>query len=395
MNFNNKLELTDDSSNHHPRIAIILAQLGGGGIQRMRLNIIDRLVECGYAVDLVVGKDDGPLAECVPEGIPVYTVANEGKIWFFFGLLNYLRKRSPTHVLSSYEDISVMAIAANWLLGSRIYMLISTHSAISQLPYVSGWLNFLKYSVMLFPIMRLLYPKVPSLVAVSEGVAVEISEILGVPLETIQVIYNPVIGGSFNSLLNEEIPGGICDLADMPLIGFFGRLHPKKRVDTLIRAFALVRKSRQCRLILVGEGSELCKLQRLAQNLGVASDIVFWGFAKNPFPIMKSCDITVLPSAYEGLGNVLVESLACGVQTISTDCPHGPAEILGNGRWGQLVPVGGVAAMAEAIRRSLDREFWVEPSLLRERGLQFTAINATDSYLSALRLPKINPKPLH
>jgi len=376
-------------SDPRPRIAILLSQLRGAGIQRMRLNIIHGLIDRGYAVELVVGKAQGAFAESVPPGVPVYTVANRGNIWFFFGLLNYLRKRRPTHVMSSYEDISVMLIVANWIVGSRSDVLISTHNALSKIVEESGWVNSLKYSVMFF-LMRFLYRRVTSLVAVSEGVAKELSELIAVPPEAIRVIYNPVIGVDFNARLADEVPMGMRDLIGTPLIGFFGRFHPQKSVDTLLRAFSLVRNTRECKLILVGEGRDKVKLQRLAEDLGIASDVVFWGFASNPLPIMKSCDLTVLPSAYEGLGNVLVESLACGVQVVSTDCAYGPAEILGGGRWGQLVPVRDAIAMGEAIGMSLDKEFWVEPSVLRERGLEFSAVKATDGYLSALGLPKVS-----
>ena len=70
---------------------------------------------------------------------------------------------------------------------------------------------------------------------------------------------------------------------------------------------------------------------------------------------MAKSAVFVLSSAWEGLANVLIEALACGCRVVSTDCQYGPAEILDNGRYGMLVPVGSPEALAGAIRTALDQ----------------------------------------
>jgi glycosyltransferase involved in cell wall biosynthesis len=82
------------------------------------------------------------------------------------------------------------------------------------------------------------------------------------------------------------------------------------------------------------------------------------GFRANPYQIMAAADVFVLSSVYEGFGNVVAEALACGVPVVSTDCPHGPAEILAGGQAGVLVPPRDAAALAVSLLQVLD-----EPAL--------------------------------
>ena len=102
---------------------------------------------------------------------------------------------------------------------------------------------------------------------------------------------------------------------------------------------------------------------------------------------MARAGVFVLSSTHEGFGNVLPEAMACGCPVVSTDCPSGPAEILDNGRWGRLVPVGDHAAMAEAILATL-----AEPpgsTQLRQRAAAFTVDAALDRYEPLLRAERV------
>ena len=106
--------------------------------------------------------------------------------------------------------------------------------------------------------------------------------------------------------------------------------------------------------MIIGQGELLGALRELAATLGVGEDVRFVGFQPNPWKFMKNAAVFVLSSAWEGFGNVLAEALSLGVPVVSTDCPHGPREILQDGRLGHLVPVGDPAALGQAIARTLD-----------------------------------------
>ena len=143
---------------------------------------------------------------------------------------------------------------------------------------------------------------------------------------------------------------------DIPVILGVGELGYRKDFETLVRAFALVRKSRPCRLLILGRGRRREDLLRLAAELEVSGDVDLPGFTANPYPAMAKARLFVLSSRWEGMPVVLIEALACHTPVVSTDCPSGPREILGDGTAGALVPVSDHAAMAAAVTTWLDRQ---------------------------------------
>ncbi len=166
---------------------------------------------------------------------------------------------------------------------------------------------------------------------------------------------------------------------DRDLIVCIGRLSPEKDQRTLIRAMSILPAPQPWRLAIVGDGPERPALEALARELGIADRIVFAGEVTDPFAFMMRARLAVCASVYEGLGNAIIEALACGTPVVSTDCPYGPSEILQGGRYGTLTPVGDAAAMAaaiaEALRAAPDR------AALRARGLHYTAARAAERFL--------------
>jgi glycosyltransferase involved in cell wall biosynthesis len=367
------------------RIAIFLSQLRGAGIQRMRLNIIELLIERGFEVDLVVTYRQGELLGHVPENVQVFELASAGKLFLFNALFKYLKTRRPSHIMSSYEDISVAILVFSRYLRFKPFILISTHNALSKLEEEKGYLNYIKQRLLIL-LMRKYYPLADALVAVSGGVATEMRQLLKLPEDRIRVIYNPVIATDFESRLDDPAPVDLDSTCPGAIVGYFGRLHPQKRVDLLIDAFPSVIQKQDSTLLLVGDGPQRAQLERQVQRLDLEKNVIFFGFAPNPYPLMRRCDLVVLPSDYEGLGNVLIEAMACGTQVVSTDCPYGPSEILEGGRWGQLVPTGDAVLMARAIMCALSREYWIAPESLKDRGMNFTSLESTQKYLEAMNL---------
>jgi glycosyltransferase involved in cell wall biosynthesis len=132
--------------------------------------------------------------------------------------------------------------------------------------------------------------------------------------------------------------------------------------------------------MIVGEGEERNSLKSLAQELGIEEDVALPGFVDNPYPYMARSALFALSSGWEGLGLVLIEAMACGTPVVSTDCPSGPREILEDGRWGRLVPVGSVEGLAQAMLEALE-DPGRDP---RTRAGCFSVGEAVEEYLQLL-----------
>jgi glycosyltransferase involved in cell wall biosynthesis len=120
------------------------------------------------------------------------------------------------------------------------------------------------------------------------------------------------------------------------------------------------------------------RLKNLIRKLGIQDRVDLPGFVDNPFPYYEEASLFVLSSVYEGFGNVIVEALACGCPVVSTDCPSGPQEILEGGKWGRLVPVNDVEALAEAMWETLADP--PDPEPLRRRADAFSVEAAVEAY---------------
>ena len=164
-----------------------------------------------------------------------------------------------------------------------------------------------------------------------------------------------------------------------------GRLIEAKDHATLIKAFAKLDKEFHS-LTILGDGPLLADLKQLAKNLDVYENITFTGFVENPRDYLSMSDLFVLSSNREGFGNVIVEALSCGTPVVSTDCKHGPIEILNNGEFGTLVTVGNVNELAVGMEQSLTKTY--DKQKLINRARDFAPEVSAKRYLDVLGLEK-------
>jgi glycosyltransferase involved in cell wall biosynthesis len=216
--------------------------------------------------------------------------------------------------------------------------------------------------------VRRFYPWADELVAVSQGAAQDLSLTIGEPSRTIHVIYNPIIGPELWRRAAEPLDDSRFEPDTRPVVLAVGRLHYLKDYPTLLRAFAILLSSIDARLIFLGDGEERTALETLTQELQLDTSVSFWGNVANPLPYMKRAKVLALSSVVEALPTVLIEALAMNLPIVATDCPTGPREILCDGVYGTLVPVGDSERLADALLDRLrDPSYPVIPEKALER----------------------------
>ncbi|MDE0174956.1 MAG: glycosyltransferase [Defluviicoccus sp.] len=228
---------------------------------------------------------------------------------------------------------------------------------------------------------RLLLPASARIVAVSRGVADSVSALAGVGRDRIDVIYNPAVTAKALRCAGTAPDHPWFRDDGPPVVLGVGRLAPQKDFPTLIEAFRRVLAERPCRLLILGEGPLREELENLVSSLGLEDRVSMPGWADDPYAFMSRARLFVLSSRHEGFPGVLVEALACGCPSVSTDCPAGPSEILEDA--GLLAPVGDPEALAAAMLRALARP--ADPAAQRAISGRFSLERAVEGYDGLVR----------
>ncbi|WP_159836847.1 glycosyltransferase [Burkholderia sp. 8Y] len=196
------------------------------------------------------------------------------------------------------------------------------------------------------------FARYDGIAALNQHMADEARRMFGDGLQRLFVLPNAIdIERIRHNALASEAPP-----CDAPYIVSVARLDEiQKDHRTLLRAYArLVREGDIAEhLVIVGDGAFRGELEGLASELDIATRVHFAGYRDNPHPLVAGARLQVLSSRYEGMPMVLLEALALGKPVIASDCPTGPREILGDGRFGILFAVGAVDELADAMRRLL------------------------------------------
>jgi len=334
----------------------------------------------GYRVDLVVCSSAGVLKELVPTGARLIDLKCSRVSFALPGLLQYLRNERPAALFSTIMHTNVIAALAARLSGSGTTLVVRESNAPISEP--KGSIS----RMLTYRLLPFTYRWADAVIAVSHGVAGELKAIRATLSPLIQVIGTPVISDQMLRLGDEQPLHPWFQPGELPVILGAARLQAHKGFRTLIQAFAKFRRRHTARLVILGEGPERERLEAEVMRLGLHSAVSLPGFTPNPFACMRRARIFALSSEYEGLPNVLIQAMAFGTPVVATDCRCGPSEILAGGRYGELVPVGDVDAMAEALEHAFLRAGSEEG---RQSVLtRYSVASVTTAYLKAARLPE-------
>ena len=358
------------------KIALFVGSLEGGGAERAMLDIGRGLAQRGFVVDLVLMQATGAYVADAPDSVRVVALNTHGPLATLPALMHYLRRRRPSLLLSTLTTCNVTALLASVQLGRRLAVIVRV-----AVHFSTSYATLTRRARFILTLERALWRFADAVVTNSCDVAADVKRVAPRISPRVRVIRNPVVWPDLPARAAEPVDHPW--LSDhVPVVLAAGRLHPNKDHATLLRAFALVVGERTARLVIIGEGMERDRLLALARELGIAGKFALPGFQRNPFAWMARAHVFVVSSIVEGAPNVLVQAMACGTTVVSTDCPGGNREILGDGAWGALTPVGDHAALAAAISKAMDNP--MPPAELKGRANDFSAESSISAYEDAI-----------
>ena len=366
-------------------VAIFVATSGHSGVDKLIKHLVPAIARRGYPVDVLKIGGHGPHFKEIPTGVRLIKLGTRHVYSSFRALRAYLKDHRPAVMFTDKDRVNRTALLARMNLNISTRMVVSSGTTISVDLASRGPLErWLQRNS-----MRFLYPFADNIIVTSGGVADDMSEYTGLARQSIQVVPCPVVS---EKLFHTDLPRPEHPWyqdGQSPVILGVGELGWRKDFDTLLRAFALLRAQRPTRLIILGRGGQRQRLLSLAAELNISEDVDLPGFVPDPYAYMAHAALLALTSRWEGLGFVLIEALAAGTPVVSTDCPSGPREILDNGRYGHLVPVGDAHQLFRAMDETLNHPLPTET--LQKAAWPYEIERSTSAYLQAMGLDPRKP----
>ena len=401
----------ENNKNH---ISIIIDNMNGGGAERVCIELVRYLLKQSYTVDLILCDFHGELLREIPLKVNLFVidemfdkkgnVPNQCSIsyediqWInpkeTIGYQQFFRhfvlswpywpkkipRRKYRRIVRSFAMAKYfVSRKPNLILAilpaSYYYALMGLKIGNISIPIICSIRNTVKFTrrFLLQRTYKKLLRHSDWVHTVSSGIANEVSTLRYFPKEKITTIFNPSCRPQISQLAKLPTKHPWVESKHDHSYKFIlavGRLAKQKNYSLLINAFARIVPEINAKLIILGEGDERKHLENLVNRMNLSNHVSMPGWVKNPYSFMNQADVFVSSSDFEGHSNVLIEALYCGCNIVATNCPQGSSEILGDGRWGNLVPCNDRRALTKAILESLNSK--PNRELLINRAMEFT-----------------------
>ena len=347
------------------RVLLLLANWIGGGAERVAAHLVNRLDPERFDAKLGLLNANGPYLDEIPAdrvlvapqadkfdtyGKPNRELFNPATI--ISGAVNaprafrhMIEEHQPDVVMSFLKGTAILTWLALMGTSPRPRWIAREGNNVLAVAEQESPNQFIKK--LSLGLTRKAYHRADRVLCNSTDMAAGLATDLALDPSVMRMINNPIDIERIQRVCKEPIPGA----PNRPFILSAGRLEYQKAHEVLIRSYAQSGIWRSHALVILGKGSRLNELHRLAANLGVGEYVRFIGFVANPYAWMARADLIVQPSRWEGFPTVAAESLACGAPLLLADCSFGPRDIVEHGVNGELAPVDDVDAFAAAMAR--------------------------------------------
>jgi len=379
MNKQSPNNIIDKARTKKIKLCIVTPSLAGGGAERIAVNLANYYTKKGVETTLIAIRGEGPYKSQISPKVKFIDLNVSRVRYSLWRIYKEIKVQQPTHIVSALRGSS-MILGIIFSLNRKpklIFREANTMNAIAKLEAPKRRRSIFR--------LRLAYFRANKIIANSPDTKADLGKFKITNYKKIKVIPNPVLPHNYQILANKPISDSWINNKNLKVILNVGRLHEQKNQQFLIKSFGpLAKKNKNLRLIILGDGEEKSNLLSLINNLKLSDFVKIVPFQENPWPYYKNADLFVLTSQWEGFGNVIVEALACGTPVISTDCLGGPAYILENGKYGQLVPPNDKIALQKKIIDVINGRISFNKEELIQRGNEFTVDKIAQRYLQEI-----------
>ena len=334
-------------------ILFIINNLGGGGAEKVLVDILNNFDYSMYSIDLLLLSEEGVYLNKINKNVKINSIVPKNK--FKNKYINKIYRSMSYRMYKYFPSISCrLAIRKKYdveiafLEGHSTFLLSKSPNKNSK---KIAWVHtdITKHKPISQRIEKESYDKVDKVICVSEEAKQKFIEVYPSYKEKVSVIYNIIDKDKILQMSNEYIKYE----TNKPTILGIGRLINSKRFDLLIKVYKkLLDDGIDCNLIILGEGGERSKLEELVYLLDIKDKVYMPGYIENPYAYIKKSDVLVVTSDIEGFSLVIAEAMTLGKAIISTDCT-GPKELLEDNKYGIIIEKNNLQALFVNLKKFL------------------------------------------
>ena len=352
------------------RIVFFLWDFGQAGAEIVVLHLSNYLSDKGHEVQILTINSKDQLSERLNTEVRLTTFNKKRIIASLIPLIRFMRTENIDCFVANVWPITVVSVIANFFCpGFRQKLFLIEHINLGEESKQEQRSKLFKFFQRLS--ISFLYNRAHKVISVSNGVGEDLIR-KGLRREKTKVIYNPAYPNLAEDKVHCEEGKKKWFNQDCLKISAVGHLHKQKDYPNLINAIDILKNEKKinCQLIIAGEGLEINNIEDLIHQKKLTNEITLVGYISNPLSLIEESDLFVLSSSYEGFGMVIVEALSLGKTLVSTNCPSGPSEIIGDNEFGYLCRVDNPSDLAAKIEYAKENN--IDPEKLINRSKEFS-----------------------